>query len=103
MKKLQRAKQSQVGFVAKKKSSKSLDECLFSFDQSEIKSQADKSAADDENDDQIDFLRVNGSQTLIERILHENRVRFSFCGRNEENLIFRSEKSRRRSENLRSA
>ncbi|CAF0926148.1 unnamed protein product [Adineta ricciae] len=41
--------------------------------QSEIRSQADRSAAYEENDDQDDLLRTNGSQTLIEKILHENR------------------------------
>ena len=48
------------------------------FFQTEIRSQADKSAADDEeNDDRDDLLRSNGSQTLIEKILHDNRVRTS--------------------------
>ncbi|CAF4322483.1 unnamed protein product, partial [Adineta steineri] len=42
--------------------------------QSEIKSQADRSAADEDNDDQGDLLQTNGSQTLIEKILHDNRV-----------------------------
>ncbi|CAF0840416.1 unnamed protein product [Adineta ricciae] len=42
--------------------------------QSEIKSQADRSAADeDENDTQDDLFKTNGSQTLIEKILHDNR------------------------------
>ncbi|CAF4094745.1 unnamed protein product [Adineta steineri] len=43
--------------------------------QSEIKSQADRSAADEEeeNDDQDDIFKTNGSQTLIEKILHDNR------------------------------
>ncbi|CAF0787976.1 unnamed protein product [Rotaria sordida] len=51
---------------------KKLDRAKLS--QSEIKSQADKSAADEEdNDDQDDFFRINGSQTLIEKILHDNR------------------------------
>ena len=39
--------------------------------QSEIKSQADRSAADEDDND--DLLRTNGSQTLIEKILHDNR------------------------------
>ena len=47
------------------------------FLQNEIKSQADRSAADEEeNDDHDDLFKTNGSQTLIEKILHDNRVRF---------------------------
>jgi hypothetical protein len=45
--------------------------------QNEIKSQADRSAAvEEENDDRDDLLKINGSQTLIEKILHDNRVRY---------------------------
>ncbi|CAF5100975.1 unnamed protein product [Rotaria sp. Silwood1] len=51
---------------------KKLDRAKLS--QSEIRSQADRSAADEEdNDDQDDLLKTNGSQTLIEKILHDNR------------------------------
>ncbi|CAF4858057.1 unnamed protein product [Rotaria sp. Silwood1] len=51
---------------------KKLDRAKLS--QSEIKSQADRSAADEEeNDDQDDLFKTNGSQTLIEKILHDNR------------------------------
>ncbi|CAF3900416.1 unnamed protein product, partial [Rotaria magnacalcarata] len=51
---------------------KKLDRAKLS--QSEIKSQADKSAADEEdNDNDDDLLKINGSQTLIEKILHDNR------------------------------
>ncbi len=69
MKKLHRAKLSQVRFLIEM-----LKMISFSS-QSEIKSQADRSAADEEeNDDRDDLLRTNGSQTLIEKILHDNRV-----------------------------
>ncbi|CAF2757520.1 unnamed protein product [Rotaria sp. Silwood2] len=51
---------------------KKLDRAKLS--QNEIKSQADKSAAyEEDNDDQDDLLKINGSQTLIEKILHDNR------------------------------
>ncbi|CAF4168398.1 unnamed protein product, partial [Rotaria sordida] len=51
---------------------KKLDRAKLS--QSEIKSQADRSAADEEeNDDRDDLFKTNGSQTLIEKILHDNR------------------------------
>jgi hypothetical protein len=74
MKKLHRAKLSQVRFIIKKNN----QSIFFSIEQSEIKSQADRSAADEEgNDDRDDLLRSNGSQTLIEKILHDNRVSLS--------------------------
>ncbi len=43
--------------------------------QSEIKNQADRSAAvEEDNDNRDDLFKTNGSQTLIEKILHDNRV-----------------------------
>ncbi len=72
MKKLHRAKLSQVNIF-------DFNFFLFIFViQSEIKNQADRSAAVDEEeiDDRDNLFKTNGSQTLIEKILHDNRVRF---------------------------
>ena len=67
-KKLHRAKLNQV-----RKKHSNVERIERGIFQNEIKRQADRTAVDDEDHEEI--IQANGSQTLIEKILHDNRVR----------------------------
>jgi hypothetical protein len=66
-KKLHRAKLNQV-----REKHSHADRTELPIFQNEIKRQADRTAVDDEEHEEI--IQTNGSQTLIEKILHDNRV-----------------------------